>query len=1168
MATRRSALQEAKDFISNIGSQASQLIEARTRARFEPDTTPERRVTPTLRAASRIARARTAAPKPTARPKGRAAFLSQVSQRAKATAREIANNPSRLVVFSPTSLKKGEQALRTLEQVPGESTLARTVRPGAAIFRSRAVEPVRKGFEEISRPSATIGERGMGVLQATVGLAGATPLGFLTNVVETGVGAGVRTARGKGDFQSQLEQVGGDINIGVGESLGLEGAAAFAVNLAFGNPKAALKALVKAKNLKQFVKLVQPKAITDFSGKELRRISNIGVKLDKGRNVSIDDLKFISDSAVAKLRIPKREVAKLTSSLEGVNDLVSQLKVARDIQFKQPIPDFDQFKNLVSNIAEGKRPSATITGIVDQPTRKPLAKINQQIAKAKQTSVLQAQQAQLPKAKQQSLLKNQGLKTGTVKPSLDTSIPEESKYAFNLNKKRLGLKGEDAARFKDVVEQIKPVLSTTRGKKLTNDEIIEGARKANILDEVVGREQAKQFSERLQASRNFLAAEAKKPGVTPEFIDQLEVVSSQAADAGRRLRAFAVDAQDTNIKTKIIQDLNKLGVEADDMVKAAKDVDWNNAKQVTDFYRKFKPAKILERLDEFRYTNMLSSPNTHINNAFSNFIQTGVIAPVEKSVAGALDFARSRITGSEQKYFARQGIDYTKGYWKALPEAVNNFRRTFTGASGLTKPDVDFIPTSTSTIHRLYTTPLRALEASDQFFKTLTEAGEKGALKLTGLKPDEIAAKASRSAEYRLFRQKFDPEGKLGQNAVLQVFDKYNQVIGNLRRNPGGKWLLPFLQTPVNILKQGIEYSPLGLATVKGAEEPMVQLAKTAIGSSVFGAAFALADSGLTTFDAPVNAKERAEFFAAGLQPYSIKIGDKWVSYSKLGPLAYPIAMASSVKWAQDNGLGKSEMEKLMKGSLGFLRFFSDQSYVKNIGDIVEAVQGGENQIEGSAKAMLSNFGGQLVPYRSFVGWINRLVDPVYRKAETLPQKIFKDIPGVSQQLQPFETPTGEPSVRQMPILNALSPVRVTQEANEGIRLYNMARNIRKTKKASKLESDERKEQAENLYEQWKELPRDEANSRAKELKAQNPKLFKELKQTAKDAKNGLTYEDRLIKSLGVSNGDRANFIFERAQELETREEKNAYIKDLKDKGVISKSVLKQIKRLAKEQKQ
>jgi len=116
-------------------------------------------------------------------------------------------------------------------------------------------------------------------------------------------------------------------------------------------------------------------------------------------------------------------------------------------------------------------------------------------------------------------------------------------------------------------------------------------------------------------------------------------------------------------------------------------------------------------------------------------------------------------------------------------------------------------------------------------------------------------------------------------------------------------------------------------------------------------------------------------------------------------------------------------------------------------------------------------------------------------------------------------------------------------------------------------EGFELKAEAESLYKEYKGLSAEEANNKAKELKKTNPRLFEKLKDVASEEKLGLSYDEKLVKQLQVKNGERAKYIFEKISKLETAEEKNAYIADLRKKKIISDDVLKQIKKLAKSSK-
>lgn len=118
-------------------------------------------------------------------------------------------------------------------------------------------------------------------------------------------------------------------------------------------------------------------------------------------------------------------------------------------------------------------------------------------------------------------------------------------------------------------------------------------------------------------------------------------------------------------------------------------------------------------------------------------------------------------------------------------------------------------------------------------------------------------------------------------------------------------------------------------------------------------------------------------------------------------------------------------------------------------------------------------------------------------------------------------------------------------------------------------QSDDRfllRQQAEGVYEELKNLnelgKKEEANQKAKKIKQKNPQLFEKIKDVKQDDELGLDYSDRLIKQLGVENGERAKYIWETVKMFDTPELKNAYIKDLRTKKIISDKVWEQLKQL------
>ena len=612
-------------------------------------------------------------------------------------------------------------------------------------------------------------------------------------------------------------------------------------------------------------------------------------------------------------------------------------------------------------------------------------------------------------------------------------IPEKGK----LNLERLQVKGQAKKQMKTIESKVKPTIignkdviqaaKTVKGGGQLTDESM----KVLLAKQLKNRQQVVDLSVRYNEAIKNGATEKELASIMVDMVNQSRVARQGGTFAGRLLQAQNIIADESATPMqKILALLDNAGIKEDKYLKDAVKVDWNNPTQVVQFYRKFVPPKFGEVLDEIRYSNMLSSPLTHIINTTSNFLQTAVVAPVEKTLSGVQDWGKSVLTGSERKYYARSGIDYAGGYVKSLPKAFKKAWNVLSGSETLVKPDFERIPLGSKGLLKAYSIPLRALEAMDQFFKTLVEGGVTSELKHGPQKLllSQIADKATKEANYRLFRQAFDPNGELGQGPVLRMFDKWNSAIANVRRLPGGKWVMPFLQTPTNILKQGIEYSPLGVSTIPGAKAPIEQLSRAIIGTGVFLGAYQLAQNGLTSWESPSSETERELYYAAGMQPYSVKIGDKWVSFSKLGPLSYPIAMAAALADAEKKNPDKDMVANLTSGVSGILGFFGDQSYVRSIGDLVDVIQGGVNVGPTALSAEGANLAGQLIPYKSFLTWLGRITDPTYRKASGFVDRLKKDIPIIGEKLEPYTDIYGKPSVRDYPGLNAVSPYKVTQE--------------------------------------------------------------------------------------------------------------------------------------------
>lgn len=754
-----------------------------------------------------------------------------------------------------------------------------------------------------------------------------------------------------------------------------------------------------------------------------------------------------------------------------------------------------------------------------------------------------------------STLKGTSKEVGEIAPKV------EQESAVNLE--RLNVSEQAKQKIVQISEQVKSELEVAKGKPLSHTEVVEAAKTSDILRKSTSREATKQSEATLLATRQHLAKLAEDNTLTPEFVSTLKIVSEEASRRGRELNALGIGADPNlgSIKTKVVKELLKIGIEIDNIVKAAEGVDFNNARQVTDFYRNFVKAKLPELIDEYRYINLLSSPKTHIVNTFTNMLQVSVLRPTTRLASGIVDTIGSKLTGKEQQYYVSQVPAYYKGAFNALGDATSEALKVMRGQQQIYRPDLKAIPTGAKWLRPFQVIP-RLMEASDVFFRKLATAGEVESLMSKGVSEAKATKQAALTAQELVFRKALDPSNKTGHGTLLASIDKMTTAVYKLRNVPGVKWFVPFVQTPMNILKQGIEYSPLGIATLPKNANKVEQLGKTLVGSTVFAGAGWLAMNDRTSWAVPTNEKEKDAFYAAGMQPYSIKVGDKWISYSRLGPVAYPIAMAAAIKYyTTDNpkAVGDDTMKKITKVFAGIAQFFSDQSYVQGIGDIVNVLQGDMTAIN----RITTQIPQQLVPLTSLQRWIATMVDPVYRKADSsfsvegMINNLKKGIPVLSKSLPAYETPEGEVEKRQYPYFNPLSPLTVSTENPKWKDYFDTLQKVSSERVLETISKDALKQSAQELYDKMKALPKEEAKRQYNDLYKNDPDLANEINDLA--MKVDLDYKEKFFKSLGVENGQRAKYIVEELNKLETKEEKKEYYQQLMDSKIITKEVGEQI---------
>ena len=402
------------------------------------------------------------------------------------------------------------------------------------------------------------------------------------------------------------------------------------------------------------------------------------------------------------------------------------------------------------------------------------------------------------------------------------------------------------------------------------------------------------------------------------------------------------------------------------------------------------PWGVSDILDEYRYNNMLSNPLTHIRNAWSNIINTFITRPATLAAQGK----------------PLKAMSYELGALKSLPKGTVAFFKAVREGASFGKMDITKLSKAGPIKPKrlgIYNLPSNLMEGGDKFFRALIEGGEKA----TGTTAEE----ARQIAEYSLFRSDLFPAG---QGVLLNKVDELTKAAYGLR-SVGLGWFIPFIRTPMNVAKQWIEFSPMGITTTLGAAKPKEQLAKAFLGSvaTVMGANMAL--EGRTTWAPPSDATARKLFYDSGRKPYSVKIGNTWVPLQTTGVFAWALGLPAAVKYYQDEApkaFTDTNVDKLGAMIFSPLGFWTDQTFVTGLGSFVKLAQG---DIDWNFPRTVGYTASQIKPFNGLLRYVANVIDPVFRKPKTIEQQLVSDIPGMTRNLPFYETSTGEPARRNIP---------------------------------------------------------------------------------------------------------------------------------------------------------
>lgn len=750
-----------------------------------------------------------------------------------------------------------------------------------------------------------------------------------------------------------------------------------------------------------------------------------GQNLVYGYAGSLDEVGANAIKSIAEDLAKETSLTKIVKSLESKDIPVSEIdRVAPDIQ-KATTPD-------------------EVRSIAD--TIKSPQQIGESSSQPESTRNVSPGSKSLPPTEEPSTQI-----TPELSPSKDTSVPSNDRTTTNpnINSDTLNITPEAKTLLNTLQDDLSPKTAQKVGPVMTNKEVEDFAKmNPGLTLNQTTREASLKSNAALLQARQELAHSLDIGASNEDVIKNFFQVKTTLTDLGRSLQKASINAdpESQGVLPRILQSIYKVNKNVDDILEAAKGVDFNDYNQAVKFYRQFIEPTAGDWIDLVRYNSMLSSPKTLANISLGNLGTSAIVRPIVKATAGLVDY----LTPGEQTHFVGEGGAYLKGYFGSLREATEQFTNVMTGK--LDPKMLDFsVPIATDGVKgnivkaaNFFSTLHNALY---QFFNTLAKSGETDSLlfkETQGVKVPLLDATAQAGADYSTLRSALHPEG---QGGLLNAIDSFAGMIKQAR-NSNNPWLswpakvtLPFITIANNMAKQMIEYSPVGFGTMIGAEDKTTQFTKAILGTAGFFAAAQIATTNNSTWSLPTDAKEKDAFLASGRQPYSVRIGNHWVSYTKLPPaISVPLALASAYVYVQSHDTSKlTTMDNLMKTVAESQKFFADESYVKNIGDAWATIQGDQAR----ATSLISSFTQQFIPMRAFLGWLANLTDPNQREPNQSKGIIAKQfdsfmeqMPGLRETLPIRKDIQGQPIPNQNRFENSMNPLPTTNVRDKQEKYY------------------------------------------------------------------------------------------------------------------------------------
>lgn len=533
-----------------------------------------------------------------------------------------------------------------------------------------------------------------------------------------------------------------------------------------------------------------------------------------------------------------------------------------------------------------------------------------------------------------------------------------------------------------------------------------------------------------QELNNFKASRIAFMGFRAESGRALGVQSSTSAQQ-KLQKAFQDLIENDEVFTsrntgKLVDEMLEKGITTDEQLSA-------------ELASKLRPGA-MDKLVEFSTAIKLTGfVKTNARNILGNAVSLS-FKPSEKLVSGIFGRLEAGLRGKTPDRFVGEGAADVVGAFAGIKSGVNRFLSALGNESFLANTqrtqEVARDPAIAGKFGKVVRFPFRLLNAFDQLFSGINESagiysqayreaakkGYKGAKLL-----DEASTLVANPTEAMMNAARKESEQYLFKEPLGKVAQTLNSVRNQV---PISKLIVPFFRTPINLTKFQFRrslfgvVSPTNLADLfsKSMGRRSDALARLSIGGALSAATIMQAADGKITWKSPSDPDERAAFFASGKRPFSLKIGDRWVSYKGIEPLGSWFAQAAALQsiWEKK----KEDPDLDMVGELvgGFFEHVRDLPYLYGVREIFRAM---DNPQSRASQYLAGLAGGATIPVG--VSQIAAATDPYVRDPESFLEELAARIPVLREKVVPTLLDVfGDPVVQAEPAASRLlSPVSI-----------------------------------------------------------------------------------------------------------------------------------------------